>query len=80
MLSAETDARGRALIVHKIHQPDPMVISATECEGLDASETAKPRKAGDRLAASYVNFYIANGGIVMPLFDDRPRPRGHAIC
>ena len=69
-LSAATDARGRRLIVHKIHQPDPMVVSASECEGLDASETAKPRKAGDRLAASYVNFYIANGGIVMPLFGD----------
>ena len=69
-LSAATDARGRSLVVHKIHQPDPMVVSAAECEGLDASETAKPRKAGDRLAASYVNFYIANGGIVMPLFDD----------
>ncbi|MEE4113160.1 MAG: agmatine deiminase [Desulfobacteraceae bacterium] len=69
-LSAETDARGRRLVVHKIHQPDPMVASEAECEGLDASETAKPRKAGDRLAASYVNFYIANGGIVMPLFDD----------
>ncbi|TLZ21400.1 MAG: agmatine deiminase, partial [Gammaproteobacteria bacterium] len=24
-----------------------------------------------RLAASYVNFYIANGGIVMPLLDRR---------
>ena len=70
MLSAETDALGRPLMVHKIHQPDPMVISQMECEGLDASETAKPRKAGDRLAASYVNFFIANGGIVMPLFDD----------
>ena len=70
MLSAAKDARGRALAVHKIHQPDPMVISDTESEGLDASETAKPRIAGDRLAASYVNFYIANGGIVMPLFDD----------
>jgi agmatine deiminase len=69
-LSAATDASGRPLMVHKIHQPDPMVVSAAECEGLDASETAKPRKSGDRLAASYVNFYIANGGIVMPLFDD----------
>ena len=69
-LSAATDARGRPLVVHKIHQPDPMAISAAECEGLDAGETAKPRMAGDRLAASYVNFYIANGGIVMPLFDD----------
>jgi agmatine deiminase len=26
------------------------------------------------MAASYVNFYIANGGIVMPLFDD-PKDR-----
>ncbi|MGH8323175.1 MAG: agmatine deiminase family protein, partial [Steroidobacteraceae bacterium] len=31
----------------------------------------KPRAAGERLAASYVNFYIANGGIVMPLLDPR---------
>jgi agmatine deiminase len=46
-----------------------MVIAQTDCEGLDASATAKARRAGDRLAASYVNFYIANGGIVMPLFD-----------
>jgi agmatine deiminase len=69
-LSAATDAQGRTLTVHKIHQPDPMHITQAECEGLDASETAKPRRAGDRLAASYVNFYIANNGIVMPLFDD----------
>ena len=26
------------------------------------------RQAGERLAASYANFYIANGGIVMPAF------------
>jgi agmatine deiminase len=70
ILDAETDARGRPLHVHKIHQPNPMVANAEECQGLDASETAKPRRTGDRLAASYVNFYIANGGIVMPLFDD----------
>ena len=37
----------------------------------------KPRLAGDRMAASYVNFYIANGGIVMPLFDDPMDAPGH---
>jgi agmatine deiminase len=74
VLSTQTDARGRTFCVHKIHQPDPMRIAETECQGLDASETAKPRRAGDRLAASYVNFYMANGGVVMPLFDD-PRDR-----
>ena len=74
VLGSQTDARGRPLQVHKIHQPDPMHIRDAECRGLDASETAKPRRTGDRLAASYVNFYIANGGIVMPLFDD-PKDR-----
>ena len=34
-------------------------------------EGTKPRTAGERLAGSYVNFYIANGGIVMPLLDPR---------
>jgi agmatine deiminase len=29
------------------------------------------RRVGDRMAASYVNFYIANGGIIMPAFGDR---------
>lgn len=32
---------------------------------------AKPRLAGTRLAASYVNFYIANGGIIVPQFGDQ---------
>jgi len=33
-----------------------------------AAPGTKPRKAGDRLAASYINFFIANGGVVMPAF------------
>lgn len=32
---------------------------------------AKPRPAGTRLAASYVNFYIANGAIITPQFGDK---------
>lgn len=31
---------------------------------------AKPRLPGTRLAASYVNFYIVNGGIIAPQFGD----------
>lgn len=34
---------------------------------------AKPRIAGTRLAASYVNFYFANGGIIVPQFGDPKR-------
>jgi agmatine deiminase len=32
---------------------------------------AKPRLPGTRLAASYVNFYIANSGIIAPQFGDK---------
>lgn len=35
------------------------------------------RHAGERLAASYANFYIANGGIVMPAFSV-PESDAHA--
>lgn len=28
----------------------------------------EPRKAGERLAGSYVNFYIANEAVVVPQF------------
>ena len=74
-LSAAVDARGRRLEIHKIHQPDPITIAPEESEGVDAVEGTLPRQPGDRLAGSYVNFYIANSGVVMPLFDD---PRDQA--
>lgn len=32
---------------------------------------AKARPPGQRLAASYVNFYIANGAIIAPQFGDQ---------
>lgn len=70
ILSQTTDARGRKLTVHKIHQPGPLFISEQESKGFDVVAGAKVRKQGDRLAGSYVNFYMANNGIVMPLFDD----------
>ena len=69
-LTHAEDARGRKLIVHKIPQPGPLFMTEAESSGIESGETARPRRAGDRLAGSYINFYIANGGIVMPLFDD----------
>jgi len=65
------DARGRRLKVHKIPMPGPLTMSAKEAAGLVTREGTKARSGGDRLAGSYVNFYIANGGIVMPLLDRR---------
>jgi agmatine deiminase len=65
------DARGRRLKVHKLPMPRPLFTSQKEAIGVVAREGTKPRAAGQRLAGSYVNFYIANGGIVMPLLDAR---------
>jgi agmatine deiminase len=70
-LNDARDAQGRRLKVHKLPMPRPLSISDKEAAGLIAREGTKARPAGDRLAGSYVNFYIANGGIVMPLLDAR---------
>lgn len=69
-LCQATDARGRRLEVHKIYQPGPIYITQEESEGVDAIEGTLPRNEGDRLAGSYVNFYMANGGVVVPTFND----------
>jgi agmatine deiminase len=64
------DARGERLKVHKLPAPRTSHISEREAAGVVSREGTRPRRAGERLAASYVNFYIANGGIVMPLLDE----------
>lgn len=69
-LEKATDARGRNLIIHKIHQPDAVTITAIEAQGVETIPGSKPRKAGDRMAASYVNFYMCNRGAVVPTFGD----------
>jgi agmatine deiminase len=70
-LMSATDAKGRRLEVHKIHQPDPILIAPEEAEGVDAVDGTLPREAGDRMAASYINFYFCNDGAIVPTFGDR---------
>ncbi len=69
-LQEATDARGRRLEVHTVPMPAIMEITADEAWGIDSAEGSLPRKPGDKTAASYLNFLICNGGIVMPRFDD----------
>lgn len=70
VLSTEKDAKGRNLKIHKLMLPKNILITKEESEGVDAIDGTLPRNEGDRMAASYANFYIANGGIVFPMFDD----------
>jgi len=78
-LEAATDAQGRSLEVVLLPSPGPLQISAEEAEGVDLIEGTRPRRAGDRLAASYVNFYLGNSRIVYPLLDPRHDEEAAAI-
>ncbi len=69
VLETATDARGRLLRVHRVPIPGPLFASAVERESLTMGSGSKPRCEHDRLAASYVNFYLANGGVIAPRFD-----------
>jgi agmatine deiminase len=70
-LDAAQDARGRRLKVHKLPSPGPLKMTAAEAAGVQYRAGARPRLHGARLAASYANFYIVNGGVVVPLLDPR---------
>ena len=69
-LREATDAKGRRLEVHTVPMPAVLEITAEEAWGIDTAEGSMPREPGDKTAASYINFLICNGGIVMPVFDD----------
>ena len=69
-LKSISDAHARKLEIHKIHQPDPILISVEEAAGVKAVEGTLPRDAGDRMAASYINYYFCNGGAIVPTFND----------
>jgi agmatine deiminase len=70
-LEAAIDARGRSLEVIELPSPGPIAITEHEAEGVDAVKGSLPRRAGDRLAASYANFYLGTSRIVFPLLDER---------
>ncbi|MFZ2288935.1 MAG: agmatine deiminase [Halopseudomonas yangmingensis] len=70
VLQASRDARGRELQVHRMPIPGPLYASAEECAGVDRVPGSQARDPSVRLAASYVNFLVVNGGIIAPAFDD----------
>ncbi|MFE4973457.1 agmatine deiminase family protein [Kitasatospora sp. NPDC056651] len=55
VLRSQTDARGRAIEVVDLPEPDAGLIRGT----------------GKEFLATYVNYYVCNGGLVVPRFGDR---------
>lgn len=68
-LRQAVDARGRRLHIHTLLQPGSLLRTAQEAEGVQVSAESRPRPAGQRLTASYINHYLANGAVIVPTFD-----------
>jgi agmatine deiminase len=79
VLQRAKDARGRRLRIHLLPQPGPLYMTESEAAGIERSPECRQRRAGDRLAGSYVNFYIANRHVVMPLLDRRTDGKARAV-
>jgi agmatine deiminase len=78
VLLNETDAQGRKITIQKLHLPRPLHYTSEEVQTLSdgggGDESVQvdscERESGERLAASYVNYYLANDAIILPQFGD----------
>lgn len=78
ILTSEVDAKGRKLNIHKIPMPsNPVVITKYDLDGFVFEEGEDIREEGEKLAASYANFYICNGAVLVPQFGD---PNDSVAC
>lgn len=71
VLENETTADGKKINVILMPVPGPLYMTEEEEKSLKNDKDAKTRKAGDRLAGSYVNFYMGKDFIILPTFDDQ---------
>lgn len=79
-LQRARDAHGRALEIIKLPIPQrPVMMSPLEAAGVAPARGTQARPAGARLAASYVNFLICNGAVILPTFGDPHDDRARAI-
>ena len=70
-LQQATDAKGRPFVIHRLPIPStPITVKENDLTGYVFEEGEDVREVGERLAASYVNFYIANGVVLVPQFGD----------
>lgn len=70
-LSQATDAKGRRLKVHKLCMPKvPTYMTQEQVDSIDAVEGTLARTTEDVSIASYMNFLITNGAVIVPQYGD----------
>lgn len=70
-LLQQKDAMGRSIEIVKLPVPStPVLVKESDLQGYVFEEGEDVREAGERLAASYVNFYISNKSVIVPQFGD----------
>ena len=68
-LKGQRDAGGRELKIHKLPIPEvPVLVQQKDLDNYEFEEGEDFREVGERLAASYVNFYFVNGAALVPMF------------
>lgn len=64
-----TDAEGNKYKIHKVCTPKKTVL-LEGAETIDRVSGTIPRENGDICIASYLNFLITNGGVIVPQYED----------
>jgi len=78
-LSQATDAKGRPFTLHKIPAPANRTFKPEWAKTIERVDGTLPREANDIIGGTYINYYIANGGIIMPTYDDPNDSIAHQI-
>ncbi len=69
ILENSTDNKGRKIKVHKLPVPKiPVTVTENDIKGYIFEDGEDTREVGERLAASYVNFYFCNDAVILPQF------------
>ncbi len=67
-LEATTDAKGRKFEIIKLPVADMPPTTAAEISDILVVDGSFPREANEPVFGGYINFFIANGGVVVPQF------------
>ena len=77
-LKKETDALGRNLKIIEIPVPTDLVMTKEEASSIQPGEGIS-RPAGNRLAASYINFYQSKQFVIVPKFNVKEDEEAYSI-